>query len=69
MIADLDIGGVLIPGLLAFALIALAATVAVIRLLSAAGIDRAMAHGPLVEIAIFTIIFALLLQHHTGLFP
>ena len=62
MILDLDIGGVFIPGLLAIALVALAVTVAVVRLFAAAGIFRLTPSRPLVELATFAIIYGLLLQ-------
>ncbi|WP_324695220.1 DUF1656 domain-containing protein [Novosphingobium sp. RL4] len=63
MIVDLNLGGVLIPGLLVLAFVALVATIAVIRLLSVAGIYRAFAYRPLVELATFAIIYGLLVQH------
>ncbi|MDR6668456.1 DUF1656 domain-containing protein [Rhizobium sp. 1399] len=70
MIVDLNIGGVLIPGLLVLVFVALVATIAVIRLLVVAGIFRLFAYRPLVELATFTIIYGLLVQHlpSTGLF-
>ena len=63
MIVDCNIGGVFIPGLLLLAIIALVATVVVIRLLNFAGICRVFAYWPIVELATFAIIYALLLQH------
>ncbi|CAM5508496.1 hypothetical protein MAUB1S_08490 [Mycolicibacterium aubagnense] len=69
MIIDLAIGGILIPGLLALALIALVTTVLVLRLLSACGIHRVFAHRPLVELAVFAIVLGLLAQHLTGMSP
>ena len=63
MIVDLNIGGVLIPGLLVLVVAALAVTIAVTRLLSVAGIYRMFASRPLVELATFAIIYALLVQH------
>ncbi|UJX41237.1 DUF1656 domain-containing protein [Desulfovibrio sp. JY] len=68
MIVDLNIGGVFIPGLLVLAIIALVATVVVIRLLNFAGICRVFAYRPIVELATLAIIYALLLQHlpYTG---
>jgi hypothetical protein len=71
MIVDLHIGGVLIPGLLVQAAIALAATVVAIRLLSAAGLLRHFAYRPLVELAVFALLYGLLVQHlpSNGLLP
>ena len=63
MIVDCNIGGVFIPGLLVLAIIALVATVVVIRLISFAGVCRALTYRPIVELATFVIIYALLLQH------
>ena len=63
MIVDLDVGGVLIPGLLALVFVAIFATVAIIRLLRVVGIYRLFAHWPLVELAIFALIYGLLVQH------
>jgi uncharacterized membrane protein YccC len=63
MIVDCNIGGVFIPGLLVLAIIALVATVVVIRLFSIAGICRVFAYRPIVELATIAIIYALLLQH------
>lgn len=63
MIIDLNLGGVLIPGLLVLAFVALVATIAVIRLLSVSGIYRVFAYRPLVELATFAIIYGLLVQH------
>lgn len=70
MILDLNIGGVLMPGLLAAAFVALVVTIAVIRLLAVAGIFRLFAYRPLVELATFAIICGLLVQYlpSTGLF-
>ncbi|ABC22753.1 DUF1656 domain-containing protein [Rhodospirillum rubrum] len=62
MIVDLTLGGVLVPGLLGLALIALVATIAVIRLLSVAGLTRLFVSRPLVEIATFALIYALLVR-------
>lgn len=71
MIIDLNLSGVLIPGLLVLAFVALVATIAVIRLLSVAGIYRVFAYRPLVELATFAIIYGLLAQHlpSIGLLP
>lgn len=62
MIADLDLGGVIIPGLLVLAMAALAATIAVIRLLAYARLIRLFAHRPVVELAVFAILYGLLVQ-------
>ena len=71
MIIDLNLSGVLIPGLLVLAFVALVATIAVIRLLSVAGIYRVFAYRPLVELATFAIIYGLLAPHlpSIGLLP
>jgi hypothetical protein len=63
MIVDLDVGGVLIPGLLALAVVAMFASIAITRVLSAVGIYRLFAHRQLVELATFVLIFGLLVQH------
>ncbi len=62
MIADLSIGGVLIPGMLAIACLALVLTAAVLRFLSATGASRQLVFRPLVEVAVFFILFGLLLH-------
>jgi ABC-type arginine/histidine transport system permease subunit len=62
MIADLDLGGVILPGLLVLAMAALAATVAVIRLLARARLTRLFAYQPLVELAVFALLYGLLVQ-------
>ncbi|CAO3460574.1 DUF1656 domain-containing protein [Azospirillum brasilense] len=62
MIVDLSVGGVLIPGLVVLALAALGVTMAVVRVLAATGIHRLFAHRPLVEPAIFVLIYGLLVQ-------
>lgn len=63
MIVDLNVGGVLIPGLVALAFVALVATMAVLRLLAASGLNRLFAYRPLVELATFVIIYGLLVQY------
>ena len=63
MIADLDIGGVLVPGLLVLAVLALAGTVAVLRLLAAIRAHRLVAGWALIEPALFVIILGLLVQY------
>ncbi len=69
MILDFDIGGVLIPGLLVLALVALVAASAIIRLLALAGTFRLFTYRPLVELAVFAIVYGLLVQYlpFTGL--
>ncbi|MCD0421722.1 DUF1656 domain-containing protein [Rubrivivax sp. JA1024] len=63
MIADLNIGGVFIPGLVAIAFVALIATIATMRVCSEIGVSRLFASRPLAEIAIFVIVCGLLMQH------
>lgn len=63
MIVDLNVGGVLLPGLLVLVFAALVATIAVIHLLSVAGIYRLFAYRTLVDFATFAIIYGLLVQH------
>lgn len=63
MMLDLNIAGVFIPGPVALAFVALIATVATIRLCTAAGIFRLFAHRPLVEIATFLLVYGLLVQY------
>lgn len=62
MIPDLDFGGVFLPGLLVLAVAALAGTVALVRLFAAVGLFRLTASRPLVELAIFALLYGLLLQ-------
>lgn len=62
MILDLDFGGVFLPGLLVLAVAALAGTVALVRFFAAAGLFRLTASRPLVELAIFALLYGLLLQ-------
>ena len=62
MIPDLCISGVFVPGLLGGAFIALVTTVALLRLLTALGAWRVFSIRPLVELAVFTILFSLLAQ-------
>jgi hypothetical protein len=71
MIADLNVGGILIPALVVLAFIALVATMAMIRLFAAAGLHRLFAYRPLVELATFVIIYGLLVQYppSIGLLP
>lgn len=71
MIVDLNVGGVLIPGLVVLAFIALVATMAALRLLAASSLHRWFAYRPLVELAAFIIIYGLLVQYlpSIGLLP
>jgi hypothetical protein len=62
MIVDLNIGGVLIPGLVVLAFVALLVAVAMIRFFSTTGIQRLFVSRALVELATFVIIYGLLLQ-------
>lgn len=62
MIVDLNIGGVFIPGLVVLGLIALLATLAMMRFCTATGITRLFVSRPLVEVATFLIIYGLLMQ-------
>lgn len=63
MIVDLVIGGVLVPGLLAIAVLAMVVTLAALRLLAAGGLRRLFAWWALVEVALFILVFALLAQY------
>ena len=71
MIADIAIGGVLLPGLLVIAFVALIGAAIVLRLLTLTGADRAFARRPFVELAVFIILFGLLAQYlpSSGLMP
>ncbi|MBO1039975.1 DUF1656 domain-containing protein [Brucella pituitosa] len=71
MIVDLNVGGVFIPGLVVLAFIALVTTMAAFRLFAAVGLHRLFAYRPLVEIAIFVVIYGLLAQSlpSIGLLP
>jgi len=62
MISDLDIAGVLVPGLLALACLALAATVLLLRLLAVTDLSRRLALPALTEIAVFLLFYGLLLR-------
>lgn len=62
MILDITIGGVLLPSLLVLAIVSLALTVAVLRLLTAIGLIPLLGFRPLLEIATFTLIYGLLVQ-------
>ena len=63
MIVDLNVGGVLVPGLVVLAFIALIATMAVLRLFAVTGLNRRFAYRPLAELATFVIIYGLLVQY------
>ncbi len=63
MIVDLVIGGVLVPGLLVLAMLAMAVTFAALRLLAACGLRRLFACRALVDVALFVLVFALLVQY------
>lgn len=63
MIVDLNIGGVLVPGFVVIALFALVATMAVLRMFAASKLNRLFAYRSLVELAIFVIIYGLLVQY------
>ncbi|UPA26992.1 DUF1656 domain-containing protein [Shinella oryzae] len=71
MIVDLNVGGVLIPGLVVLAFVALVAATATLRILAATGLDRLFAYRPLLELATFVVIYGLLVQYlpSIGLLP
>lgn len=71
MVVDLKVGGVLIPGLVVLAVVALIATMAMLRLFAATGLNRRFAYRPLVELSTFVIIYGLLVQYlpTIGLLP
>jgi hypothetical protein len=62
MISDLDIEGVLVPGLLALACLALVATVILMRLFAVTGLSRHLALPALTEIAVFILLYGLLVR-------
>jgi hypothetical protein len=62
MISDLIIGGILVPGLLALACVALVATVILMRLLAVTGLSRRLALPALTEIAAFILLYGLLVR-------
>ncbi|MEE2916539.1 MAG: DUF1656 domain-containing protein [Pseudomonadota bacterium] len=62
MISDLDIAGILVPGLLALAYLALVATVLLLRLLAVTGLSRRLALPALTEIAVFILLYSLLMR-------
>jgi hypothetical protein len=62
MIRDLDIAGVLVPGLLALPCLALIATILLLRLFAVTGLSRRLAWPALTEIAVFLLLCGLLLR-------
>ena len=62
MIRDLDIAGVLVPGLLALACLALIATILLLRLFAVTALSRRLAWPALTEIAVFLLLYGLLLR-------
>lgn len=62
MICDLNVEGVLGPGLLVLAYFALVATVLLMRLLAVTGLSRRLALPALREITVFIILYGLLAQ-------
>ncbi len=58
MIGDLGVGGVFVPSLLVWLLVALALNAALRRLLSAAGFYRLVWHRALFDTALFVILLA-----------
>lgn len=62
MIPDITIGGVLLPGLLVLAIVSIVLTVGVLRLLAVIGLGQLFDARPLLEIATFTLVYALLMQ-------
>ncbi|WP_313031996.1 DUF1656 domain-containing protein [Brucella sp.] len=66
MITDFNSGGVFYPGLLVLAIAALVVTIGIVQLLATIGLLRAFTHRPLIELAVFIFIYALLLQGSTA---
>ncbi|WP_066727347.1 DUF1656 domain-containing protein [Sphingomonas pituitosa] len=62
MIRDLDIAGVLVPGLLALACLALIATILLLRIFAVTGLSRRLAWPAPTEIAVFLLLYGLLLR-------
>ena len=62
MIGDVVIGGVYLPGLLVLALLAFCLTGILSRALALAGAYRLFAYRPLLDLAIFIIVYGLLVQ-------
>ena len=60
MTQDVNFWGVLIPGLVVLAAIALVGTIATIRLLFATRLSRIFTYRPLIELALFITIYGLL---------
>lgn len=71
MIQDVNFWGVLVPGLVVLAAVALIGTIVTMRLLFATGLSRIFAYRPLVELALFTTIYGLLTLYlpSNGLLP
>ncbi|MBS0849997.1 DUF1656 domain-containing protein [Citrobacter sp. JGM124] len=61
MIADINLGGVLLPGLLVIALVAFFCTLVVIKIVSSTSFYAALPCGALIEFATFIAIFTLLI--------
>lgn len=62
MLPDLSIDGVLIPGLLAVAVAALALSIVASRLLASLGLYRLFAACPLVGLSLFVILAELMIR-------
>ncbi|QGL80823.1 hypothetical protein GPNADHDJ_02426 [Stenotrophomonas maltophilia] len=62
MLPDLSIDGVLIPGLLAVAVAALALSIVASRLLASLGLYRLFAAWPLVGLSLFVILAELMIR-------
>ena len=61
MIADINLGGVLLPGLLVIALVAFFCTMVVLPVLALSRFYLSLPCRPLIELATFITIFALLI--------
>ena len=66
MIGELSVGGVFVPAILVLAVIALALTGLLGRLLALAGAYRGLAFRPLVDICLFSLLLGLLVRLSTG---
>lgn len=60
MIGEVAIGGVLVPPLLLLAILALAATMLLTRLLALVGFYRVVAWRPLVDVALYFLVLGLI---------
>jgi hypothetical protein len=71
MTGEVALGGVFLPALLVLALIAMGLTWVATRLLKLAGAYRFIAFRPLVELALFVLLFGLvsLISGHAGFRP